>query len=171
VDLLDADGLPTHRFTTGGPLTVRLRYHAAHRVSRPVFGLAIYAGEAQLCGPNTRVDRLPIDAVEGAGEIVYRVETLPLLPGTYTLSAAVYDERELHPFDHHHQVYPFQVASADGVERYGLVELAGTWSGQPSAVSHQRSAFSLQRGADEKLVPYPPPSMPDSQPPKLTAES
>ncbi len=178
VDLLDAAGLPTHRFTTGGPLTVRLRYHAARRVPRPVFGLAIYAGEAQLCGPNTRVDRLPIDAVEGAGEIVYRVEALPLLPGTYTLSAAVYDERELHPFDHHHQVYPFQVASADGVERYGLVELAGTWSYRPSAVSrqpsvisHQPSAFSPQRGADGELVPYPSPPMPDSQPPKLTAES
>ena len=69
----------------------------------------------------------------GAGAVVYRVEALPLLPGSYTLSAAVYDERELHPFDHHHQVYPFQVVSADGVERYGLIELAGEWSYQPAA--------------------------------------
>jgi lipopolysaccharide transport system ATP-binding protein len=133
VDLLDADGLPTQRFTTGGPLVVRLRYEAARRVRCPVFGLAIYAGEAQLSGPNTRVDRLTIDAVEGAGAVVYRARALPLLPGAYTLSAAVYDERELHAFDHHHQVYPFQVVSADGVERYGLVELAGEWSYEPAA--------------------------------------
>jgi len=185
VDLLDAAGLPTHRFTTGGPLAVRLRYQAARRVRRPVFGIAIYGGEAQLCGPNTRVDRVPIDAVEGAGEIVYRVEALPLLAGTYTLSAAVYDERELHPFDHHHQVYPFQVVSADGVERYGLVELAGTWSyqpsavggqasalsSQPSAISHQPPALSHQPGGADELLPYPSPQATDPRSRKLIADS
>jgi lipopolysaccharide transport system ATP-binding protein len=144
VELLDAAGRPTVRFVTGAPLVVRLRYRARRRVRRPVFGVAIYAGGLQVGGPNTRVDGRPIEQVEGEGELRYRVEALPLLPGAYTLSAAVYDEQELHPFDHHHQSYPFQVASADGVERYGLIDLAGSWeivgSNEPPAVDCTEAA-------------------------------
>jgi lipopolysaccharide transport system ATP-binding protein len=127
VDLLDSAGQPTRRTPSGSPLTVRLRYHAARRVARPIFGIAIYAGGLQLCGPNTRIDGQPIDVVQGDGELRYRIEALPLLPGHYTLSAAVYDERELHPFDHHHQSYPFQVVGVDDVERYGVLALRGRW--------------------------------------------
>ncbi len=127
VELLDGARRPTTRFTTGAPLVVRLRYRARRRVRRPVFGVAIYAGGLQVGGPNTRVDGRPIEHVEGEGELRYRIEALPLVAGAYTLSAAVYDEQELHPFDHHHQCYPFQVASPDGVERYGLIDLAGAW--------------------------------------------
>jgi ABC-type polysaccharide/polyol phosphate transport system ATPase subunit len=132
IELLDGAGRPTRRASTGAPLTVRLRYRAERRVVRPVFGIAFYAGGLQLCGPNTRVDGQAVAAVEGEGEVCYRIGALPLLPGHYSLSAAVYDERELHPFDHHHQSYPFQVASPDGVERYGLVQLAGAWSHEPA---------------------------------------
>jgi ABC-type polysaccharide/polyol phosphate transport system ATPase subunit len=144
VELLDAAGQPTTRLATGAPLVVRLRYRARRRVRRPVFGVAIYAGGLQVSGPNTRVDGRPIDQVEGEGELRYRVDALPLLPGAYTLSAAVYDEQELHPFDHHHQCYPFQVVSRDGVERYGLVELAGHWE---MAGSTQRLGVSPARHA------------------------
>jgi lipopolysaccharide transport system ATP-binding protein len=146
VELLDATGHPTTRFATGAPLVVRLRYRARRRVRRPVFGVAIYAGGLQVGGPNTRVDGHPLDQVEGEGELRYRIAALPLLAGAYTLSAAVYDEQELHPFDHHHQCYPFQVASPDGVERYGLIDLAGAWEvvgrGAPGAIAPLSSAES-----------------------------
>jgi lipopolysaccharide transport system ATP-binding protein len=170
VELCDAAGQPTQRFVTGAPLVVRLRYEARRRIARPVFGIAIYAGGLQVTGPNTRVDGQPIPLVEGAGEISYRVDALPLLPGAYTLSAAVYDERELHPFDHHHQCYPFQVASPDGVERYGLLDFAGQWevavSGQPSAISYGEAAGeevqamgSAQTTGGVRPVPaWPPPA-------------
>jgi lipopolysaccharide transport system ATP-binding protein len=154
VELLDAAERPTARFATGAPLVVRLRYRARRRVRRPVFGIAIYAGGLQLSGPNTRIDGRPVEQVEGEGEVRYRIAALPLLPGAYTLSAAVYDEQELHPFDHHHQAYPFQVASADGVERYGLIDLAGAWEigdhPQPSAVPRASSALSSQPPATDE---------------------
>ncbi|MBX5493072.1 MAG: ABC transporter ATP-binding protein [Chloroflexi bacterium] len=127
VELLDGQGRPTQRFTTGAPLTVRLRYRATRRVRKPVFGIAIYAGGLQLAGPNTRVDGYALDEVSGEGTLLYAIDALPLLPGAYTLSAAVYDATELHPYDHHHQCYPFRVAAADGAERYGLVALQGRW--------------------------------------------
>jgi lipopolysaccharide transport system ATP-binding protein len=157
VELLDAAGHPSTRLLTGSPLVVRLRYHARRRVRRPVFGVAIYAGGLQVSGPNTRVDGCPIEQAEGSGELRYRIEALPLLPGAYTLSAAVYDEQELHPFDHHHQCYPFRVASPDGVERYGLLELAGSWeivdSGQPLAAGGApRTAASCQPDSPSRLV-------------------
>jgi lipopolysaccharide transport system ATP-binding protein len=159
VELCDAAGRPTQRFVTGAPLLVRLRYEAPRRVERPVFGIAIYVGGLQVSGPNTRVDGRPVAAVEGSGEVTYRVDALPLLPGAYILSAAVYDERELHPFDHHHQCYPFQVASPDGIERYGLLDLAGEWdvagSGpssltelQPSLAGEQASRYWTAAGTE-----------------------
>ncbi|HLH24856.1 MAG TPA: ABC transporter ATP-binding protein [Chloroflexota bacterium] len=152
VELLDGAGRPATRFATGEPLVVRLRYHARRRVRRPVFGVAIYAGGLQVGGPNTRVDGQPIEQVEGEGELRYRIEALPLLAGAYTLSAAVYDEQELHPFDHHHQCYPFRVVSPDGVERYGLIDLAGAWEmvagSQPVAVGQEPPAVvAAPRGA------------------------
>ncbi len=148
VELCDGTGRPTRRFVTGQPLVVRLRYEARRRVLRPVFGVAIYAGGLQVTGPNTRVDGCPVPQVEGAGEVVYRIPALPLLPGTYTLSAAVYDEHELHPFDHHHQCYAFQVTSPDGVERYGLLDLGGQWEvvGPRAAPAGARGAASRAWG-------------------------
>jgi hypothetical protein len=120
-------------------------------VPRPVFGVAIYAGGLQVGGPNTRVDGRPIEHLEGDGEVRYRIAALPLLPGAYTLSAAVYDERELHPFDHHHQCYPFRVTSPDGVERYGLIQFAGSWetpgSPQPTALSGKPATMGSQASA------------------------
>jgi lipopolysaccharide transport system ATP-binding protein len=131
VELLDARGRPSQQFATGAPLVVRLRYRAARRVRRPVFGIAIYAGGLQLAGPNTRVDGYTLDEIAGEGTLQYAIDALPLLPGAYTLSAAVYDATELHPYDHHHQCYPFRVTAADGVERYGLVALQGRWDHAP----------------------------------------
>jgi ABC-type polysaccharide/polyol phosphate transport system ATPase subunit len=150
VELLDGAGRPATRFTTGAPLVVRLRYRARRRVRRPVFGVAIYAGGLQVGGPNTRVDGRPIAQVEGEGEIRYRIDALPLVAGTYTLSAAVYDEQELHPFDHHHQCYAFQVASPDGVERYGLIDLAGSW--ETDAADQQSLTREAANGRQHQVV-------------------
>jgi hypothetical protein len=153
VELLDAAGQVTRRPTAGAPLVVRLRYVARRPVRRPVFGIAVYAGGLQLAGPNTRVDGRPLDLIEGEGEVRYRLDALPLLAGAYTLSAAIYDERELHPFDHHHQCYPFQVVSADGVERYGLVDLAGRWETAAGMVAEPVAGAGQRRPAERRPLP------------------
>lgn len=153
VELLDASGQPTRRLRSGAALGVRLRYRAQARVRRPVFGIAFYAGGLQVSGPNTRVDGVPLEVVEGEGEVVYQLDRLALLAGAYTLSAAIYDERELHPFDHHHQCYPFLVVGADDVERYGVVDLGGRWIHRAGAAQPEPAA--LTRASDPSLAQSP----------------
>jgi len=56
------------------------------------------------------------------------VAVLPLLAGRYLLSAAVYDETLLHPYDHHDRLYRFAVHNEGGNERLGTLTLGGRWS-------------------------------------------
>ncbi|TAK22394.1 MAG: ABC transporter ATP-binding protein [Chloroflexota bacterium] len=135
VELLDATGIATPFFQTGGPLTVRTHYRAPARVPKPLFGVAVHYGDhVHLNGPNTGTGRLPIESVEGSGFVDYVVPSLPLLSGLYHLSAAVYDERGVHAFDHHDRAYSFHVQSSRVGEHTGLVWFNGEWRHSPEVM-------------------------------------
>jgi len=149
--LLDGEGRACNRIPVGGPLHVRIEFVAHQRVERPVFGLAIYRNDGtHVNGPNTRLAGLPIEAIEGPGTLEYRVESLPLLRGGYTLTVAVHDWEGLHTYDHRHQAFPFTVdPSPATAEVYGLVWMPARWrlqcgglereaGGQP-AINRERS--------------------------------
>jgi lipopolysaccharide transport system ATP-binding protein len=129
VELLGSDGGARQLFHTGEPFTIRMHYRAKHRVERPVFGLAIHAGQTLLLtGPNTRHHRIDIPWVEGAGYVDFHVPALPLLHGDYAVSVSVYDWTLRHAYDHHDRAYRFHVESGPGVTVFGVLELlAGTW--------------------------------------------
>jgi hypothetical protein len=52
---------------------------------------------------------------------------LPLLPGTYYFSMAVYDYAIIHPYDHREQQFAFQVRRGSSLERYGVVRIPCQW--------------------------------------------
>jgi ABC-type polysaccharide/polyol phosphate transport system ATPase subunit len=77
---------------TGDPLVIRIDFSTTKRIERPVFGLAIRKHDGGLVtGPNTRMCGYPIAGVDAAGTLDYTVPSLPLLPGTYRIAAAIYD--------------------------------------------------------------------------------
>jgi lipopolysaccharide transport system ATP-binding protein len=128
VKLLDAQGRERHAFKTGEKMVVRLRYHAHTEVKQPVFGIAIYSSDGvHINGPNTRFSDYTVESVEGSGEIDYIVEMLPLLEGSYELSAVVYDQDCLHAYDHQHRTYSFVVQRGAVKERYGLIYIPCQW--------------------------------------------
>jgi lipopolysaccharide transport system ATP-binding protein len=130
-DVLDASGRAESIVVTGSPAAIRLRYEAARRVERPVFGLAIHRQDGvHVTGPNTRDAGLEIEWVEGAGEVRFEIPEWPLLEGTYLLSASVYDSALAEPFDYHHRRFPIHVRAGHAGQRYGLLHLAGTWMHQ-----------------------------------------
>jgi lipopolysaccharide transport system ATP-binding protein len=132
IEMLDDRGVHSTVFETAAPLTVRIHYMAHERVRRPQFGLAIHYGEhIHINGPNTLVGGLPIEYVDGPGVVEYRVRSLPLLRGLYTLSAVAYDEHSLHAYDHHDRLYPFHVQQARVREMYGMVWIESEWAHQP----------------------------------------
>ncbi|MEO0249485.1 MAG: ABC transporter ATP-binding protein [candidate division WOR-3 bacterium] len=133
VRFLDAEGRERRVFKTGEKMVVRLRYHAHTKVVQPVFGIAIYSSDGvHINGPNTKFSDYAVESVEGLGEIDYIVDMLPLLEGSYELSAVVYDHDCLHAYDHHHRMYSFIVQRGEVKERYGLIYMPCEWRLRPS---------------------------------------
>jgi lipopolysaccharide transport system ATP-binding protein len=128
VTFLDAEGRERRAFKTGEKMVIRLRYHAHTKVKRPVFGIAIYSSDGvHINGPNTKFSDYAVESVEGSGEIDYIVDMLPLLEGSYELSAVAYDQECLHAYDHHHRMYSFIVQRGAVKERYGMVYIPCEW--------------------------------------------
>lgn len=75
-----------------------------------MFGVAVHSLEGiEVTGPNTRDADLVPDKIDGTGVVDLHVPRLLLLPGTYDLSAAIYDYTRQHPYDHRHRAYRFDV--------------------------------------------------------------
>ncbi len=133
VDFLDGSGTPVEAAESGAPLDIRVRYHARERIGRPVFGLAVTTPDGVVVtGPNTRFGDYEIPSVEGAGSVTYSIATLPLVPGEYLVTAAVYDHSCRHPYDHHDRMYRLLVTPGRDGERYGLVRFPACWSHTPA---------------------------------------
>ncbi len=129
VIFLDKDGTETNFFKTAEPFRVRVKYLAHGKIAKPVFGIAIYSDKGvHITGPNTKLQGFPIDSVAGKGWVEYRVESLPLLPGTYIFSAAVYDFSGFQAYDHCEKHWNFHVIESEkNPERYGLITIASQW--------------------------------------------
>ena len=133
VDVLSG-GRPAATVRTRDAVTIRLHYRCAAPVERPVFGVAIHRDDGvHVTGPNTRTSGLAIDRVEGTGAVDYAIEGLPLLPGRYLVSAAVYDHDLITPFDHRDRVVPLVVVEGGTAERLGIVELGAGWTRRDGA--------------------------------------
>ena len=128
VRLLDGCGQEKRLFQVGESLAVKMRYHAERRVERPVFGLGIHRLDGtHISGPNTHFAGLDIPAIEGEGDVLYRVDHLPLMEGTYLLSVSAVNQTDTVTYDYHDRLYTFRVRQAGRGERYGLVSLSGEW--------------------------------------------
>jgi len=137
VYLTDSTGMERYQFETGETVHIHLRYRALERIERPVFGLAIHRHDGvHICGPNTAFSGLEIPWVDGEGELIYTIPSLPLLEGTYLVSVSATDEREVEIFDYHDRAYMFRVVRGRHPERYGLMAMNGRWAHEPLSVPH-----------------------------------
>lgn len=124
VQFLDDRGRPRTEFCSGEAFRVRIRYAARVPVRDPAFGLAVHRWDGLLvAGPNTRAEGFRLGTVEGEGVVEMATDALPLLPGEYHCSVAVYDYQLLGALDHHDRWYPLRVVARGPNEGYGLVRL------------------------------------------------
>jgi ABC-type polysaccharide/polyol phosphate transport system ATPase subunit len=127
-ELLDASGQPTKRLRTGDAVTIRLNYVAHEPIEQAVFGIAIYRIDgAEVCGPNSRDGGAVPDRIEGKGHVDFHVERLPLLPGTYDLSASLCNFTLSHAYDHRHRSHRFDVEPGSQYSGIGVLALEGDW--------------------------------------------
>lgn len=128
VQLCDSAGTPQSVFKTGEEMQVRIRYRCKERVAPPVIGLSIHhQSGAHICGPNTDFGELMLPANQTAGEVIYRIPWLSLLPGAYQVTAAVVHRETQEMYDYHDRAYHFRVYPGASREQYGLVTLRGEW--------------------------------------------
>ncbi len=128
-EILDAQGMSCRVFRTGEAFIVRMWYHASRPISTPAFGVSLYNKDGiRINGPNTFWSGVPIERVQGRGYVDYIVDTLPLLPGRYELTVAVYDASVTHPYDHWHRMDSFVVTSNDLERQDGMVYIPCRWA-------------------------------------------
>lgn len=133
VRFCNAWGEPQDPFVSGGPFRALIRYTAHTPIRTPTFGVAIYNARGDnLTGPNSVDTSYEIEVIQGDGEISYIIDALPLQPGVYTFTAAIYDRNSVHPFDHHHRIYTFTVTQAPHIRRMeGLLAIPCHWEHRP----------------------------------------
>ena len=131
--LLDIDG-GTHRvFSAGAPMIVEVDY-TVHGDSVEDFLCVLRFDRADgltLGAPESTMARLSmVRQLPGtSGTLRYKVDALPLLSASYTLTVALHDQHRGHTYDQIERVQSFRVI--DEKSRPGLVELGGTWEAQP----------------------------------------
>ena len=128
VELLDVSGVPVAQVRTGDTVTIRLHYDVTEPIDDPAFQVIIQTLDGtHVTGPDSR-DAAGLPArLERRGHVDLSVDRLPLVPGTYDVSAALYDHTMQHPYDVRHHIVRFHVEPGTPREVFGVVTLGGQW--------------------------------------------
>ena len=128
VELLGPDGMPSTMTRTGDRVTVRLHYELDEPIDQPVFGVMIQTIDGtHVTGPNSRDIGWPVERLEGRGHVDLCIDRFLIVPGTYDLSAALYDHTVQHPYDVRRHILRFDVEPGEPRETVGIVSLGGRW--------------------------------------------
>lgn len=132
VRFLNNDNESKQVFRTGDPMTIEMSYIAHQPIKDPEMGFAIFRDDGtHINGPNNRLVGFDIDQIEGVGKLRYQIKALPLMPGRYSVSAAIQDGHKPHAYDFHVQAYHFEIELESTPELHGIVALPATWEWLP----------------------------------------
>ena len=132
IRFLDDDGREQTIFHTGDDMTIELAYTAHTPVPYPEMGFSIFRADGvHINGTNNSAAGLDIELLEGSGKLLYHIEKLPVIPGSYKVSAAIQDARMAQIYDFHEQAYMFHVESADGEAKQGVIKMPASWEWSP----------------------------------------
>ena len=144
LQLLDERQRPVSAVDHGAPVVVRTHYRAREPIDSPVFGLAVlHESGLALAGPNTRLSGVETGRISGEGFVDFRLPAVPLVPGSYLLTAAITDASTTHVYDHRDRLLSFHVQPGPGYQPTGYVTLAGAWSPPQPASGRREVADDL----------------------------
>lgn len=134
VSLVDNNGHPIASVGSGQPVGFRVRYDA-DAASEPVtVALGLYRADGTHVasinsGAATRAAAKAGTEYGHSGiiEVDYKVEALPVQPGTYELSVALHDTTMRKVLERHAHFLRFEVEPTGLDPQNGLVALGGTW--------------------------------------------
>ena len=140
VSLHGDDGSGKHIFSTGEPVTVRLKVVSTGTIKDFVFGVAIFNADGVCCyGTNTDLEELEPVTLSGEGEVRFVIPKLQLIEGTYFLDVAAH-QKDGYPFDYHRALHQFRVQSR--VKDVGVYRPTHQWEFTPNIVMRPRKSSS-----------------------------
>lgn len=121
---------PVHVFHTGDRLVVRMQVTVPETVEDFVFGISIFNAEGICCyGTNTEIEQMKSDTMTGDGEVVFTVDRLDLVEGTYKLDVAAH-RFDGFQYDYHRLLYTFRVKSR--IKDTGIYRPEHSWAFTPN---------------------------------------
>ena len=120
VRLLDGEGNPAGRISSGEPAALEMRVRAAAPLSDFVFGFAVSTvSGTSVFGANTDIDGFLPSEFAGPGRVTLEIPAFALAPGVYSIDAAAH-ARDGAPYDCRRDALRFEVTA----DRAG----AGVWN-------------------------------------------
>ena len=128
---IEREGDAAHIFRTGDRLAVRLGFRTSEPVRDFVFGIGIFNADGTCCyGTNTDVEGYEPLELSGSGEVVFAIDSLDLVEGTYKLDVAAHTRRGMQ-YDYHRLLYTFRVKSE--TKDAGIYRPRHQWIFSPTA--------------------------------------
>ena len=142
IELL-VDGRPVERVATGQQVTIRIHYKVHEKfVEKPTVGFAIHRTDGvHVTGVNIRETGMVPPRLSGQGSFDYVIDNLPLLSGTYQISAAIQDLLCAHTYDWWQDGLRFEVDPGWIREAEGVLSFLGHWEHPQSATIGPRRMF------------------------------
>jgi len=130
VTLRGESGEASHIFQSGERVAIHLGVRAQEPNRDFVFGIGLYSADGVTCyGTNTQFEDYKPEEIRGEGEVVFAIESLDLVEGTYKLDVAVH-KRDGYPYDYHRLLYTFRVKSH--TKEVGIYRPRHTWTFSPT---------------------------------------
>ena len=127
---LERDGIEAHVFRSGDRLAIRLAVRTSEPVHDFVFGISIFNAEGVCCyGTNTDIEEFEPEVLSGAGEVMFVIDSLDLVEGTYKLDVAAHTRHGLQ-YDYHRLLHTFRVKSH--TKDAGIYRPRHRWSFSPA---------------------------------------
>jgi ABC-type polysaccharide/polyol phosphate transport system ATPase subunit len=136
VAVCNGQGRETEAFHMGDTLAIEMQYTAKHRIPAPSFDIAIYADNgARVCTATTRYSGVTPAALQGEGTVRAAFPNLPLTPGGYSVTVAIFDHEDLAMYDQWYRARSFIVESQPAAntrwqmeqDEHGVVYLPPQW--------------------------------------------
>lgn len=126
--LYNAAGEEQDVYETGEGMTIEVDYLAQRPVAHAGFDLAFQHEDGSYVGGPSGLHHDQGSAVEaGPGTLRCRIDSLPLSPAAYHISASVYDGLDQAVFDHQERLHSFQIVDKSGTEKGGMLRIPATW--------------------------------------------
>ena len=130
VTFIGESGEAAHIFQSGERVAIRLDVRAHQPSTDFVFGIGLYSADGITCyGTNTHMEEYTPEDIRGEGEVIFSIDRLDLVEGTYKLDVAVH-KRDGYPYDYHRLLYTFRVKSR--TKEVGIYRPQHTWAFSPN---------------------------------------